>query len=410
MTQDDAELVKQVLAGNKAAFGHLVDRYRLEAQGLARRILRDSFEAEDVTQEALLQAFLGLHDLCVPGRFHSWLLGIVINLCKMRLRARRDWHPAEEWHGGRVPENFALADLQPSPAAIYEVRELHEIVLAAVRALPSDQQQAVRMHYVDGLALWDIGRLAGVPVGAVKVRLHRARARLRLELTKALGHSRESTARTAKEVSMIEVTVHDVMLRAPKGEEVEWLGGPQTRSKLGFMRVVLLKEQAGDRIVPIWVGPFDGDTLAMSLAGLSTTRPFPFDLMAGLLKVGSTKVEKVAVSSLREDIYYATIWVRTRNRVHEVDARPSDAINLALRVEAPIFVTPELMEQATQFLLTPDNIPERLEAIRRKYAEKRQAPREEIEKEWRSFRSMPGKMWLGSSRWKNSNLGIALLT
>jgi len=68
------------------------------------------------------------------------------------------------------------------------------------------------------------------------------------------------------------------------------------------------------------------------------------------------------------------------------------------------------MEQATQFLLTPDNIPERLEAIRRKYAEKRQAPREEIEKEWRSFRSMPGKMWLGSSRWKNSNLGIALLT
>jgi bifunctional DNase/RNase len=75
--------------------------------------------------------------------------------------------------------------------------------------------------------------------------------------------------------------------------------------------------------------------------------------------------------------------------LHEVGARPSDAINLALRVKAPIFVTPELMEQATQLLLTPDNIPERLEAIRRKYAEKRQAPPEEIEREWRSFRSMP---------------------
>ena len=97
---------------------------------------------------------------------------------------------------------------------------------------------------------------------------------------------------------MIEVTVHDVMLRAPKGEEVEWLAGPRTRGKLGFMRVVLLKEQAGDRIVPIWVGPFDGDTLAMSLAGLSTTRPFPFDLMANLLKVSSTKVEPSPVCAM----------------------------------------------------------------------------------------------------------------
>ena len=146
---------------------------------------------------------------------------------------------------------------------------------------------------------------------------------------------------------MIEVTVHDVMLRVPKGEEVQWLGGPRTRSKVGFMRVVLLKEQAGNRIVPIWVGPFDGDTLAMSLAGLSTARPFPFDLMASLLKVAGTKVEKVAVTSLRDDIYYATIWVKVRGRVHEVDARPSDALNLALRVKAPIFVTPELMKQAT---------------------------------------------------------------
>jgi RNA polymerase sigma factor (sigma-70 family) len=389
MIEEDAELVERVLAGEKFAFGLLIDRHRPDAFKLARRILGDAFDAEDVTQEALLQAFLGLASLRNPDSFGPWLLGIVVNLSKMRIRARRDWHPEDEWHGGRVPENFALADLQPSPAAIYEVRELHEIVLAAVRTLPSDQQQAVRMHYVDGLSLWDIGRLAGVPVGAVKVRLHRARARLRLELTKALGHSRESTARAAKEVSMIEVTVHDVMLRAPKGEEVEWLAGPRTRGKLGFMRVVLLKEETGDRIVPIWVGPFDGDTLAMSLAGLSTTRPFPFDLMANLLKVSSTKVEKVAVTSLRDDIYYATIWAKTRNRVREVDARPSDAINLALRVKAPIFVTPELMEQANRLLLTPDHIPEGLEAIRRKYAKKRQAPLEETEREWRSFRSMP---------------------
>src|SRR5437763_15796059 len=124
MIDDDAELVKRVLAGNKAAFGHLVDRYRLEAQGLARRILRDSFEAEDVTQEALLQAFLGLHNLRVTERFHSWLLGIVINLCRMRIGTRRDWHPAEEWRGGRLRGPFTQADLQPSEGTSYEFREL----------------------------------------------------------------------------------------------------------------------------------------------------------------------------------------------------------------------------------------------------------------------------------------------
>jgi RNA polymerase sigma-70 factor (ECF subfamily) len=95
MDPNDAELVKRVLAGDRAAFGYLVDRHRLEAQVLARRMLSDSFEAEDVTQEAFLQAFLGLRDLRFFDRFGSWLLGIVVNLCKMRLRARGHWHPAD---------------------------------------------------------------------------------------------------------------------------------------------------------------------------------------------------------------------------------------------------------------------------------------------------------------------------
>jgi RNA polymerase sigma-70 factor, ECF subfamily len=218
MVQDDSQLVTRVLAGEKTAFGLLIDRYCPAAIKLARRVLGDTLEAEDVAQEALLQAFLGLASLRNPDSFRPWLLGIVVNLSKMRIRARRDWHPAEEWHGGRVPEDFTLADLQPSPEAIYEVRELQEIVLAAVRTLPNDQQQAVRMHYVDGLTLWDIGKLAGVAVGAVKVRLHRARVRLRLALERELIDSDESTSRAVREVSMIEVTVHDVMLRAPKDD------------------------------------------------------------------------------------------------------------------------------------------------------------------------------------------------
>jgi RNA polymerase sigma factor (sigma-70 family) len=389
MTQDDAELVRRVLAGDNAAFGHLIEQYRPEAQGLARRTLGDSFEAEDVTQEALLQAFLGLRRLRTPDRFGPWLLGIVINLCKMRLRARRDWHPADEWHGGRVPEDFTPADLQPSPEAIYEVRELHEIVLAAVGTLPNEQQQAVRMHYLDGLALWDIGRLAGVPVGAIKVRLHRARTQLRMQLTRELAGTRNISSPATKEAPMIEVKVHDVMLRAPKGDnEAAWLPGRRKKYKLGFTRVILLKEESGERILPIWVSAVEGDAIAMLLEGLSMSRPGTFELTTKLLDVAKMKIEKIAVTALRENIYYATMWVKIRGKIHEVDARPSDAVTLALRKKAPIFVMPEVLE-SNQYLVTNGAIVSGLDEIHRKASEENRTLPEEVEMEWRSFRSLP---------------------
>lgn len=111
MGEDDGQLVERVLAGEKSAFGPLIERYRPAAIRLARRMLGDTSDAEDVTQEALLQAFLGLASLRNPDSFGPWLLGIAVNLSKMRIRAKRDWHPADEWHGGRVPEDFTLADL-----------------------------------------------------------------------------------------------------------------------------------------------------------------------------------------------------------------------------------------------------------------------------------------------------------
>lgn len=395
MIDDDAELVKRVLAGEKSAFGPLIDRYRPAALRLGRRILGDATDTEDITQEAFLQAFLGLASLRSPDRFGTWLLGIVVNLCRMRIRARRDWHPAEEWHGGRVPEDFTLADLQPSPEAIYEVRELHDIVRAAIATLPPDQQQAVRMHYVDGLTLWEIGRFAGVPVGAVKVRLHRARARLRKEFEKELAGTREFRLRADKEVSMIEVIVHDVMLRAPKGdEEAEWLPSRGKKYKLGFTRVMLLKEQAGDRILPIWVGAVEGDAIAMLLAGLSTPRPSTFELTTKLLDVAKMTLEKVAVTTLRDNTYYATMWVKIRGKIHEVDARPSDAVTLSLQTKTPIFVLPGVLE-SNQYLVTTDAIVPGLDEIHRKVVEANRTLPEEVEMEWRSFRSLPR----GSGRW-----------
>jgi hypothetical protein len=128
---------------------------------------------------------------------------------------------------------------------------------------------------------------------------------------------------------MIEVTVHDIIVCAPKGEEVKWLAGPreserppESLPKLGSLRIVLLKEVAGERILPIWVGSAEGNRLALQLVNLSALRPLTYDLMARLLQEAEIPVERVAVTHLRDKTFYATIWVRVGGRSHEVDARP----------------------------------------------------------------------------------------
>jgi bifunctional DNase/RNase len=188
---------------------------------------------------------------------------------------------------------------------------------------------------------------------------------------------------------MIKVTVHDVLLRSPKNDpDVEWLPGPRKKYKLGLVRVILLKEQSGDRILPIWVSAGEGDAIAMLLEGLSTARPGTFELTAKLLDIAKMQIEKVAVTALRENIYYATMWIKVGGKIQEIDARPSDAVTLSLRAQAPIYVTPEVLA-SNPYLVNSNGIITGLDQIHeRVLAENRTLP-EEAEMEWRSFRSLP---------------------
>jgi RNA polymerase sigma factor (sigma-70 family) len=408
MLQDDAALVGQVLWGDKSAFGPLIERHRPGAIRLARRLLGNPADAEDVVQEALLQAFLGLQELRAPDRFGAWLVGIVVNLCRMRWRARHDVYPLEDWHGGHVVPDVPWVGSQPSPEALAEVRECHHLVLGAIATLPAEQQQAVRLHYLDGLMLREIGRLAGVSVGTVKVRLHRARDRLRREVARRMDRVPASIPGMEEEVAMVEVTVDDIIVRAPKGAVATWTG-PQDY-KLDPVYVVLLKERAGERILPIWVGRFEAGALALQLRAISTPRPMTHDLTARLLEVAAARVEQVTVTSLHENTFYATIRVRAGERVHDVDARPSDALTLAQRMNAPIFVAPELFAHARVSFLTPEEAPTGggyvvrmadgremcgsalfplLEEWHRKNLEEKGLPPETPEREYLSFRSLP---------------------
>jgi RNA polymerase sigma factor (sigma-70 family) len=324
----DAELVAAALAGDREAFGLLVDRHRPRATAVVRRMLGDA-EAEDVTQEALLRAHLDLRRLRNPDSFGGWLSGIAVNLAKMRLRAG---HGSVLDRGGvPVPNELPIASDDPSPVEVAEARELLELVRGALEALPDRQRRVALMYYVDGLAAAEIAALLGTSTGAVRVGLHRARRRLRESL-----HIHDEEVRT-----MVEVRIEDVVVRVLAEDADAEL--PRLANER--LRVVLLHEQGGERVLPIWVGAAEGDALALQLAGASMPRPLTADLMARLVETAGAQVERVLVNSLRENTFFATVVLSTREGERDVDARPSDAFNLALRTGARVYVDDEVMER-----------------------------------------------------------------
>jgi RNA polymerase sigma factor (sigma-70 family) len=327
----DSALVAASRAGDHSAFGELVDRHAPRLTALARRLLADESEAEDLTQEALLHAYLGLDRLRDPDRFSSWAYGIALNLARMRLRSRQDGAlPLADPDGGRrVPDGIRH---EPSPEELLETREVWARVQRAVDVLPAEQRRAVLLHYVDGLSCEEIAALLGEPAGTVRVRLHRARARLRERLSSLAPRTREAPA-------MIEMTLEDVVIRVLKGEAAEET--PQVRGR--SMRIVLLREKGRDRVLPIWIGAPEGDALALQLTGGTMPRPLTADLMASLLDASGATIERVAVISLRDKTFYAVITLTAGGQTSEIDARPSDALNLAARVGAPIYVDEEIL-------------------------------------------------------------------
>ena len=307
----DGELVAAARAGDRAAFAELLDRHELAVRSVTRRLLSED-DAADVTQEAFLQAYLGLDRLRDATRFGAWLCAIAVNLAKMRLRERRPVLPLTDY---------------PDPARSEESVEVAELVASALETLPLQEREAVLLTYA-GLSSAEVAALVGERPGTVRVRLHRARGRLRTGL---------GIPRTGKETQMIEVIVDQVVARTATKNG----GEPEV---VGDTRIVLLREKDGERMLPIWVGRPEGDALALELGGEATPRPMTADLMAKLIEAAGARVENVAVNSLREETFYGTITVVTSGGKKEVDARPSDALNLAARVQAPILVDDEVME------------------------------------------------------------------
>ncbi len=110
--------------------------------------------------------------------------------------------------------------------------------------------------------------------------------------------------------------------------------------------ILVLKDVASDTVLPIWVGMYEANAIALELEKTATPRPMTHDLLQNVTRGLHAEVTKVVVSELREDTFYAVIWMVQAGETVAVDARPSDAIALALRWDCPIYVSREVLERS----------------------------------------------------------------
>jgi uncharacterized protein len=122
------------------------------------------------------------------------------------------------------------------------------------------------------------------------------------------------------------------------------------------MPIVILKDVSGDSVLPIWVGIYEANAIALEIEKVSTPRPMTHDLIKNLLTGLDTRVHKVVVNELREDTFYAVIWLERDGHIISVDSRPSDALAIALRLDCPIFVEDDVLKTSKQASAVSDRV------------------------------------------------------
>lgn len=118
--------------------------------------------------------------------------------------------------------------------------------------------------------------------------------------------------------------------------------------------IVILRDKEGQRVLPIWVGLYEANAIAMQMENVSALRPMTHDLLRNVIQDLNASVQKIVVCDLQENTFYALIYLALNGNTVAIDARPSDAIALALRTRAPIFVEETVIDNAKTFDPAPD--------------------------------------------------------
>ena len=112
------------------------------------------------------------------------------------------------------------------------------------------------------------------------------------------------------------------------------------------MPIIMLKDVNSDAVIPIWVGIFEANAIASEIEKIAAPRPMTHDLTRNLMRHLNTQLERVVITEIKDDTFYAALWLRQGEEPMVMDARPSDAIALALRADCPIFVSEQVMQTA----------------------------------------------------------------
>jgi hypothetical protein len=241
------------------------------------------------------------------------------------------------------------------PAEAAEAADTAARVREAIGSLADGQRHAVRLFYLQGLSHREVAAELGISVGAVKARLHQARAALAPRLSPLGPAAKEDTVAEGNEPRHAGGGPPQAgpagAGAAPAGGAVRWAAvrvAEVRRSEEADPRarkhVMVLAEEGGDRTLPIWIGPAEATVLALALQSVETPRPFPYKLAAGLVEAAGSRVSEVRITRLSDSVVYACVVVPGPDGPREVDARPSDAVNLAVACGAPVLLNSALFE------------------------------------------------------------------
>lgn len=122
--------------------------------------------------------------------------------------------------------------------------------------------------------------------------------------------------------------------------------------------IVILKEIEGEQTLPIWIGLLEATAIASEIEGVTFSRPMTHDLLKNILDKTDTKVKRIEICDLKDNTYYAIIHVTSKGKAMSIDSRPSDALAIALRTRAPIFVSDEVLEKSKQIEASAEGVPE----------------------------------------------------
>ncbi len=316
-------LVQRAATGNLDAFGELVRRFQDMAYGYAYSLLGDFHWAQDAAQEAFIEAYHQLPRLHDPEAFPGWFRRIVFKQCDRITRARQ----------GKIISLETVKDISapcPTPPQTAEQREIQDKVLAAIGSLPDHQRTVTTLFYINGYSQADIAQFLEVPKTTVKKRLFNAKNHMQKELV-AMVESELKKSRPDEQFT-------DRILRKITQIQV------RPESKIGSS--LLLTDSKGRSFV-IMIGNPEALSIAPWLSGTGSRRATDIHTaLVNILDQFGNKIEQVTIGELKAHTFYATLEMMSPNGKADIDCRPSDALNFALRGQAPIWVNKAVVDQS----------------------------------------------------------------